>query len=300
MLGKILVPLDGSKLSEAALDPAVELAGAFASELHLLGVSEGSEEKYPRLMQTYLEARAEEARRAVPPGKRLSVRTRVDSGEPAALIIGYAASQKIDLLVIVSHGHSGIMPWAMGGTANKIVHTVAAPVLLLRSAALKKRGPRKSIFSRILLPLDGSAGGEAAVPLVTEIAAALKARVTLFTVIESSQRVHTIGGLDFIRFPEQEVERMQLEMSGYLDCMVRKLNERGVEAGREVRSGHPADEILKFAKPAGVTLTAMSSHGKTGLREWVFGSVSNQVLHAGRTHLLLVRPAASAELTCPR
>jgi nucleotide-binding universal stress UspA family protein len=299
MLGKILVPLDGSKLSETALGPAVELARAFASELHLLGVSEGSEEKYLRLMQAYLEAKEEDLRR-VAAGKPVNVRTPVDTGEPAGRIIDYATKHRVDLLVLVSHGHSGIMPWTMGGTANKIVHGAPVPVLLLRAAAAQKRGPQKNSFSKILLPLDGSAAGEAALPLVSEIAAALKAQVMVLAVIETSQRVHTIGGLDFIRFPEQEVEKMKLAMSDYLECIVKKLDDRRVEARREIRSGHAAEEILKFAKTAGATLVAMSSHGKSGLREWVFGSVSNKVLHAGKTHLLLVRPAPDAQLSCPR
>jgi len=299
MLGKILVPLDGSKLSEAALGPGTELAAAFASELHLLGVCEGSDESYRRLMETYLVAKAEEARRSLS-GTPVSVKTAAECGEPAGRIIDYATKQRVGLLVVVSHGHSGIMPWTMGGTANKIVHGASMPVLLLRAAAAKKRSPQKSIFSKVLLPLDGSAAGEAALSLVLEIAAVLKAQVILLTVIESSRRVHTIGGLDSIRFPDQEVEKTKLALSDYLDCVVRKFSDRGVEAHREMRSGQAAEEILKLAKTAGATLVAMSSHGKSGLREWVFGSVSNKVLHAGKTHLLLVRPAPDAELSCPR
>jgi nucleotide-binding universal stress UspA family protein len=293
MLKKILIPLDGAKLSEAALDQGRELALAFGSELHLLGVCGGPEEKYCGLMRGYLDKKAEDVRRDFL-GKDLSLKVVVLSGEAAGQVIDYARRERMDLLVIVSHGHSGIMPWTMGGTANKIIHEAPVPVLLLRAAAAKKRRPG-SIFARLLLPLDGSEAGETALPYVLEIAAKLKSKVTLLSVVESGQHVHTIGGLDYIRFPEQQVQKMRQDLSAYLDGAVKKFRDRGVEARAELTTGHAAEEIIKRAKAAGVRLVAMSSHGKSGLRQWVFGSVSNKVLHAGKAHLLLVKPTPNPE-----
>jgi nucleotide-binding universal stress UspA family protein len=289
MLKKILIPLDGATLSEAALEPGRELTLAFGSELHLLGVCGGPEEKYCGLMRGYLEKKAEDVRRDFP-GKGLSLKVVVRSGEAAGQVIDYARRERVDLLIIVSHGHSGIMPWTMGGTANKVVHEVTAPCLLLRAAAAKKRRAG-SAFAKILLPLDGSATGETALPYVLEIAVRLKSRVTLLSVVESSQRVHTIGGLDYIRFPEQHVRKLREDLSAYLDAAVKKFRERGVEARAELATGRAAEEIIERAKAAGARLVALSSHGKSGLREWVFGSVSNKVLHAGKTHLLIVKHA---------
>jgi nucleotide-binding universal stress UspA family protein len=299
MLEKILIPLDGSKLSDAALGHGEELARAFDSELHLLGVCEGPDEKHHRLMQAYLEKKAEVMRRVVS-GKPLNVKTVVLCGEPASRIIDHALRERMDLIVTVSHGHTGIMPWTMGSTANKIVHGAPVPVLLLRAAAVKKNGSRKSIFAKILLPLDGSVAGETALPYVLEIAAKLKSKVTLLSVVESGQHVHTIGGLDYIRFPEQQVQKMRQDLSAYLDGAVKKFRDRGIEARAELTTGHAAEEITKRAKAAGARLVAMSSHGKSGLRQWVLGSVSNKVLHAGKTHLLLTKLPPNSELSRPR
>ncbi|HCS49618.1 MAG TPA: hypothetical protein DIW61_15760 [Candidatus Aminicenantes bacterium] len=298
MLEKIVIPLDGAKLSEAALDQGGELALAFGSELHLLGVCGGPEEKYCGLMRGYLDKKAEDVRRDFL-GKDLSLKVVVLSGEAAGQVIDYARRERMDLLVIVSHGHSGIMPWTMGGTANKIIHEAPVPVLLLRAAAAKKRRPG-SIFAKLLLPLDGSAAGETALPYVLEIAAKLKSKVTLLSVVESGQHVHTIGGLDYIRFPEQQVQKMRQDLSAYLDGAVKKFRDRGIEARAELTTGHAAEEIIKRAKAAGARLVAMSSHGKSGLRQWVLGSVSNKVLHAGKTHLLLTKLPPNSELSRPR
>jgi nucleotide-binding universal stress UspA family protein len=244
-------------------------------------------------MRGYLDKKAEDVRRDFAE-KSLSLKVVVLSGEPAGQVIDYSRRERVDLVIIVSHGHSGIMPWAMGSTANKIVHEAPVPVLLLRAAAVKKRGPA-SIFAKMLLPLDGSTAGETALPYVLEIAAKLKSKVTLLSVVESAQRVHTIGGLDYIRFPEQQVHKMEHDLSAYLDGAVKRFRDRGVEARAELKAGHPAEEIIKRAKMAGARLVAMSSHGKSGLREWVFGSVSNKVLHSGQTHLLLVKHFADHE-----
>lgn len=287
---KILVPLDGAKLSEMALAPAAELASAFGSELHLLGVCEGRDESHCPLMQGYLEKTADDVRRGIP-GKGLNIKPVVLDGEPATRIIDYAVRERMSLIIVVSHGHTGIMPWMMGGTANKIVHGAPLPVLLLRAAAVRKKGRQKSIFSKILLPLDGSTEGERALPTVLEIAGKLGSEVTLLSVVESSQRVHTIGGLDFVRFSEEQVRDMEKELSAYLDKALERFRGRNIKARGELRSGHAAEEIINCAKAAGTRLVAMASHGKSGLREWVFGSVSNKVLHAGKTHLLLVKPA---------
>lgn len=147
----------------------------------------------------------------------------------------------------------------------------------------------------MLLPLDASAAGETALPYILEIAARLKSEVILLSVVESGQRVHTIGGLDYIRFPEQQVRKMEQDLSAYLDSAAKRFRDRGIEARVELKSGHAAEEIIKYAKAAGMRLVAMSSHGKSGLREWVFGSVSNKVLHAGKSHLLLVKLAPHRE-----
>jgi len=101
MLKKILIPLDGAKLSEAALDQGRELALAFGSEIHLLGVCGGPEEKYCGLMRGYLDKKAEDVRRDFS-GKDLSLKVVVLSGEAAGQVIDYARRERMDLLVIVS------------------------------------------------------------------------------------------------------------------------------------------------------------------------------------------------------
>ncbi len=184
MLEKILVPLDGSELGELALDYAKELATAINSEVHLLSVVEKRDLEYRRMIGVYLQKIAEETQlffnRFNP---EVTVRTVLMDGVPADEIIEYARNKRINLVILVSHGHSGIMPWSMGSTANKVVNMNESPVLLVRASMFKRKRSPIRLFSKILLPLDGSEVGEYALPIVSEIARKLESKVILFFVM---------------------------------------------------------------------------------------------------------------------
>jgi len=288
MLDHILVPLDGSELGELALVYARELASVFDTEIHLVSVSEGRTAEYRRMIQVYLEKTAEQLRHDVAKAGPI-VKPVILDGAPAARILDYAQQNKMNLIITVSHGHSGILPWTMGSTAYKIVHGARVSVLLVRAAMVKKKRWLTNVFSKILLPLDGSATSERALPYALEMAKKLKSRVTLLSIVEPGQRVHTIGGQDYVQFSEQYVSAMREEQAAYLDRTVKIFEEKNVQVRSELKSGNAAEEIIKFAKNGNIRLVVMTSHGKSGLREWVFGSVSNKVLHSGKTPLLLVK-----------
>jgi nucleotide-binding universal stress UspA family protein len=288
MLDRILVPLDGSGLGELALVYAKELAPGFDSEIHLVSVSEGRAAEYRRMIQVYIERTADELRRDMGKDKAV-VKTAILDGNPADRILEYAGQQKASLIITVSHGHSGILPWTMGSTAYRIVHGALVSVLLVRASKNKKKGGPIGVFSRVLLPLDGSATSEQAVPYGLELAKKLKSQLTLLSVVEPGQRVHTIGGQDYIQFSEQYVSAMKEELAAYLDRTVKNFEKNNVKVCSELRTGNAAEEIIKLSKAGKMKLVIMTSHGKSGLRQWVFGSVSNKVLHTGKTPLLLLR-----------
>jgi nucleotide-binding universal stress UspA family protein len=287
MLDKILVPLDGSELGEVALAYARELAAATHAQVHLVCVAERPEVESRRLYMAYLGKTAERFREQLKrSGSDAPVTTICLGGEPADAVLTYAEQVGVNLIIMASHGHSGIMRWTMGSTARKISQRSMVPVLLVRaaSASIRQR------FSRILVTLDGSELGEASLPYVEEIARVIECEVILLRVVEAAKHVRTIGGTDFFYIPEQMVEDEKAEALRYLgEIQKRFVNAKGL-VRLELREGDAASEILKVAKNENVRLLAMSSHGKSGMMKWVFGSVSSKVLEAGKTPLLLVRP----------
>lgn len=297
MMDKILVPLDGSELGELALDYAQELATSLNSEVHLVSACEKLSEEDKHICELYLHKAAEKFRSQLKEaGAILEVKTVAIAGEPSSAILDYAEKQGIGLIIIVSHGRSGIMTWATGGTANKIIHRAPMPVLLIR-AAIPAASRETGLFTKILVPLDGSEMGEAVLPYVQAIASKLTCQVVLLRVVEPVQHLRSIA----LQLPEQDVTAMQAEAKPYLARIQADAESYLIGARQQcgdildsvltvLKTGDAAREILNVAEEEGVSLVAMSSHGKTGMTQWMLGSVSNKVLQAGKSPLLLVKP----------
>ena len=288
MWERILVPLDGSNLAELAIPYAEELAVAFNSEVILLYVSESRESQYRHMYQLYIKEVAGQVRERIK--KRAQVRTIVLAGEPAEGIINYVQRRKVGLIIMASHGRSGITAWAVGSVANKVLHATTVPVLLIKVAKLPRKVAGKQLLNRILLPLDGSEAGEAAVSYVQELSKRLESEVILVGVVPTGEHVRTIGGLDYILFPEQDLELVKAEAREYLDKVYQRLTGgKGTVRVTLKVGGDVAQEIIKFAKRANASLIAISSHGRSGIEKWVFGSIASKVVEASKTPILLVR-----------
>ena len=284
MWERILVPLDGSDLAELALPYAEELAIAFGSEVVLLYISEAAEDQYRHMHQLYVEDIAGQM------GSRIKkVSPLVLDGVPAREIIDYAEKNRVALIIMASHGRSGKTPWSAGSVASKVLHTASMPLLLVKANQPLEQAAGKRILKRILLPLDGSETGEAAVPYVAELKSRLESEVILFEVVLPGKHIRTVGGLDYILYPEQDLETIRVGASAYLHKVHQRLKEGKGRVRVEVKVGHVAQEIIKFAQETEVDLIAISSHGHSGIGRWVFGSIADKVLQAGETPVLVVR-----------
>lgn len=281
---KILVPLDGSNLAELALPYAEELAAAFNSEVVLVYVSEPAEDQYRHMHQLYIEDIAGQMRTCIN-----KVSPLVLPGRPAEEIIGYAEKNDVNLIIMTSHGRSGITAWAAGNVASKVLQAAKVPLLLIRATKPPQREPGKHLLNRILLPLDGSEVGEAAVPYVQELIDRLESEVILFGVVPAGQHIRTVGGLDYILYPEQHLELVKAEAREYLNKVYRRLKRRKGRVRVEINVGDVAREIINFAEETSASLIAISSHGRSGIAKWVFGSIAHKVVQASNTPILLVR-----------
>lgn len=284
MWEKILVTLDGSDLAELTLPYAKELAAAFGSEVVLLYVNEPSESQYRHMHQLYIEDVAEQLK-----GDVKKVTPVVLDGAPAKEIVDYAEKNKVGLVVMSSHGRSGIMPWAAGSVANKVLHTAKMPLLLVRAARLPKRAQGKPVINRILLPLDGSEVGEAAVPYVQELMSRLGVEVILFGVVPPGKHIRTVGGLDYVLYPEQDLKQVKTEAREHLDRVYQQLKGKKGKVRVELKVGDIAREIIDYAKKTRTSLIAISSHGHSGIAKWVFGSIAHKIVQASNVPVLLVR-----------
>ena len=288
MYERIAVPLDGSNLAELALPYAERLAGAFGSELILLLVSEPAESEHRHMQQLYIEKMADLAKSNLK-GKAVTVKAVILSGESAKEIVDYAERNNISLIIMASHGRSGIMAWAIGSVGNKVLQMISMPILLIKVKTPNIEASTEKLFSRILIPLDGSELGEAALPYVQELSNKLSTEVTLLQVVAPGKHVHTIGGLNYVPFKEQILESMKTEAIQYLEKVSQKLTGTKAITKRELRIGDAAHEIIEFADETNTSLIAMSTHGYSGVNQWIMGSIAQKILQAGSKPILFVK-----------
>ncbi len=150
------------------------------------------------------------------------------------------------------------------------------------------------MFSRVMVPLDGSKVGEAALPviehLVDKLAPGTKVEVILIGVITMLRHWVVVGEASApVSYSEEELRLIKERVGDYLNRTGESLKKKGVTISTIVSSGNAADEILKAAEEAKVDLIAMSTHGRSGLRRLAFGSITDKVLHRSHVPVLMVR-----------
>jgi nucleotide-binding universal stress UspA family protein len=277
MYTKVVVPLDGSPLAEVALPYAEEIAAKMGSNMVLLSVL-GSEESdevqyYQKYSKKIIDMTTLHVKKYLDAsnGGCVTINSATRVGSPAEGILDFAEKGYPSLLVMATHGRSGVSRWSVGSIADKVVRAVAKqPLLLIRAKGCHPDVRARRILKRAVVPLDGSIESETVMPFIADIARNLDMELTLLQVIAKS------GG----SFAATE---------NYLHDWCRRLAEDGIHAGYQVRTGSPADEIIDFADEIMTDLVAMSTRGKTNMNFWALGSVAQKVLLGGNSPLLLIR-----------
>ena len=154
---------------------------------------------------------------------------------------------------------------------------------------------------RILIPLDGSKLGEAALhyvgDLVSRISPWQKVEVTLFHVVTTLKHDVEISGGDSglitVPYNESELEQMKVDALKYLNKIGESLTSKGVNVSVKVSIGQDAaHEIIQAEEEVNAELVAMTTHGRAGISRWAFGSVTDKVLRGGKVPVLMVRARA--------
>ena len=154
------------------------------------------------------------------------------------------------------------------------------------------------MYERILIPLDGSEIGEAALPhiveLVNKVTPGLKVEVTLFQVVSSLTHAVVAGGY-VVQAPytEAEIEQIKNKAMDYLDKAGEELISKGAIVKTKVGIGSAAEEIIKAADELNADLIAMSTHGRSGISRWAFGSITDRVLRGANVPVVVVRAAGT-------
>ncbi len=318
MLTRLLTPLDGSLLAETALPTALAIASpALDSELLLLRVSFAevislsTVTAVPVIQLTSQSVRAAETAKAAAhylgrlvtthsvPGRLVwpsVIRTEVASPDVAGLIIDSALRHRTELIVMASHGYTGPSRWVLGSVAERVIGSAPCPTLVVRD---------QMHLRRMLITLDGSPLAEQVLAPALTVAGRLGASVSVLRVVgeglAASQRPHLHlpqtgphGSLAIEHMPEnvreRVVEHLRHEAQDYLRATLHPYRALWPINDLTVRVGPTAETILRYATDHDIDLIAMASHGRSGVRRWIYGSVTSKVLRGSRRAMLIVRP----------
>ena len=298
MFEKLLVATDGSELAEAALPYAEELAGRLGSEVALLNICESEEQRASHMRQLYMSRLAEAVEQGIRECRRLagglkSEETKVESiivaGNPAEEIIDYAETKHVSLIIMATHGRSGIRRWTMGSVATKVLRGSSVPLALIKAGEPRPAMRERRLLAKALLPLDGSEAGETAVAYVEELAVRLKMEVTLLQVVEPKYIAIGAEPWDYSPYRQEWLEAMEQSARAYLGGIEQRLNAKGIVVNSRIESGVATERILEVAEQISADVIAMSTHGRSGVARWAIGSVADRLAHAGNIPLILVR-----------
>ncbi len=293
MFKKILVPLDGSSLSEASLAGAALLAKTLHSPVTLLHVIEQGaptqvhEERHltkPEEAESYLRKLAKEAFPA-----SVQVATHVHTApvtDVARSIVEHAANEfQPDLIVMCTHGRSGVRDMFYGSIAQQVVAQGTTPLLIIKpgAKAFQMRG--------ILLPLDPDSFHDEGLAAAESLARTFEAQVQLLSVVPTYGTLTGEQAAASSLMPAATQAVLDLREQGarqHLNQHVQALRQAGLAASAVVARGDPAATIVKVADQSEADLIILSTHRRAGIGAFWARSVAPKVAQLTETPILLI------------
>ena len=278
-INSILVPTDGSDGARIGARRGIDLAATIGTDFHVLSavdtrdvepdLNSHDQTEQERLLE-------EEAERAVDSIARLArthlsgqITTAVESGIPFQTINDYVDTHDIDLIVMGTQGRTGFERVVLGSVAERTVRTANVPIVTVTpDADIAEIGDQR--YENVLLPTDGSEGAELAIEW----------GVTLAEVYDAT--VHTVYSVDTNRFGGVEGVEIYdaLEQTGQeaLETVHERARAADVNLAGSIASGPAARTILSYSEEHDIDLIVMGTHGRSGLRRYLIGSVTETVV----------------------
>jgi nucleotide-binding universal stress UspA family protein len=284
--GTILAPLDGSPLSERSLPYAAALAAALKARLALMiaayisdipahGPWSDEMVDHPReTSMAYLDGVASRLGIA-------NVEKIAKVGYPHEMILETARATNASMIVISTHGRSGVGRWLYGSTAGHLIHASHLPLFVIGKGV-----PDADAYapSSVVVPLDGSSTGEAAIAPAQELCRAFKAKLTLVRVAPFSAESFAMS-VPQAYWPQLDEELLS-SATAYLEKVQASLDPKpDVKVGQ----GPRADALLDVSESVRADLVVMTTHGRAGIQRALLGSTADRMLQ-GAAPVLLIRP----------
>ncbi len=280
----LLVPTDCSDLAQRAIPYAngiIDVTGGRIMLLRAVGQEIGSVDEERGELETTADRLKE---------KGAEVEALLSDSDPAEAILEEARARKADLIVMSTHGRTGLGRWIYGSVAEAVLAGAEAPVLLVSPhAADEWSDPPK----RMLIALDGSEPAEAIIEPAGRLAREMGLSVVLLWVIEPPRRIeYAIAGTPFgggFAYLPPDPREVAESAEPYLEGVAERLRAMGLEVAVRTVPGYAAATIARTAADELADMIALASHGRTGLARTVMGSVASGVVTSATVPVLIVR-----------
>ena len=304
MYRSILVPLDGSASAEHALPWAISIAQHNGTTLHLVRVHVppvpimvGNELASDVMLDTavreieatYLDELVQRLRQ----NTTVPIQRSLLEGAVADAIDDHAKTIEADLIVITSHGRGAFARFWLGSVADKIIRHAPAPILVVRpsddSAVDLKARPS---FQRIIIPLDGSELAERIIEPAIVLGKTSAAEYSLVLILEAVENIEALADMK-VKIPGGWMpEATEAKAEIYLDKVAHRMRGHSVVVHPKViPHGTAAGGILEYAKTHGHPLIALATHGSSGLKRLILGSVADKIIRGATMPVLIYHPA---------
>jgi len=315
MFEKILLPLDGSALAERSIPHAIEFARIFNSKILLLRVLETDTsteqirhteplnwQLHKAKTEHYLHKIANQIRlslnlpevEAESDGEERVIVTILE-GKIAENIVDFAHKEAIDLLVISSHGSSGLSRWNLNSVTTKVVNLIYKPILIIRGYQVEGVDPNHPRYERILLPIDCSRRSECSLNAGITIAKTFQSHIILTSVIKPPE----ISAVDPYNqelklLNEQYMDLSRKTVQRYLGELSQRL---GVENEIRIIEHHSVVQaIINLAKEEQVDLLIFSAHGHTGELSWPYGTIARSFIEYSTKPVLIIQDLTNLQV----
>ncbi|MDP2606657.1 MAG: universal stress protein [Deltaproteobacteria bacterium] len=296
MYTRMLIPLDGSTVAEQVLPYARFLAKGLAIPVDLLEVVDAdavkllADPEQGRYIDTVLAEKMHSCQSYLNTIARSfdgsQVKSFVAIGKAEEIIIEKAGGEANTLIVMATHGRSGIQRWLLGSVAEKVLNGADNHLLLVRATEPGKTDG-KAALKTVVVALDGSSLAEKVLPHVVDLAKKMKLKVVF---IRAYALPSSITAEEYGNHQTDLIDHIAWEARDYLEKKIREVKEQGlVDVEPVVKFGSGAEEIIALGRDTPDNFIAMCTHGSSGIGRWFLGSVTQRVVQHSGDPVLIVR-----------
>lgn len=308
LAGPILVPMDGTEVSEGILPWVARIAGQASAHLILLTAVDPSGIEYPpagpstqpdwgtfrNQVEENSQTHARAALQAAVEWLRIrgvSAEGKATLGNPAEEIVRVSEDEECGLIAMSTHGRNLIGRSILGSVTDRVLHSAKVPVLTITPDRARMYQDDGTNLSTVVVPLDGSELAELALPYAEVLATALSLEVLLVRVARTDHPAFSYA--QFAGRMPDFASGLVGEAARYLEAVSVGLRNRGLNVRHRVLRGAPAPALLDLAQETPRNIIVMTTQGRSGLTRWMMGSVAEALIRGSGDPVLVVRPGES-------